>query len=230
VLEQAAQTAGAKDHRLGPDDEDLPGAYLEGGYSANPAVFFDKHEPLFVAPDSRFDQLLEHDVQQGLAGEVADKKCSGAALAAKCSDAQLAFVITVEGDTEVLHVDEGLPRRLAHDFDGVLVSQEIAAFDRVVGVVFPVVAPVGKGGVDSALSRIGVAAHRVDFADDGDAGPFSPRRDGRSHSRQPGSNYKDIMLQHGRLFLRSILFYRFSAKRPIRIQVAVVPRDKRTVQ
>ena len=111
-LEQAAQTAGAKDHRLGPDDEDLPGAYLNGGYSANPAVFFDKsgHEPLFVAPDSRLDQLLEHDVQHGLAGEVADKKCSGAALTAERPGAQLAFVITVEGDTEVLHVDKGLPR------------------------------------------------------------------------------------------------------------------------
>ena len=131
-----------------------------------------------------------------MAGEVADEECPGAALSTEGPSAQSALVVTVEGDAEVLHVDESLARCLAHDLDGVLIAQVVAALHRVIGVVFPFVAPVGEGRVDAALGCVRVAAHRVHFADDCCGGTSSSGRDGRPHPCQTCADYQDIMLEH----------------------------------
>ena len=110
--------------------------------------------------------------------------------------AQASVVVAVEGHPHVLHVDQGLARRLAHDLDGVLVPQEVAALHRVVGVVFPLVAPVGEGGVDASLGGAGVAAHRVDLADYRRVGSVGVGGNGGAHSGQPGADHQDIVLQH----------------------------------
>ena len=201
-LEHPAEAAGAEYDRLSPDGVDLAGSYLQGHNAADLAVFDYQgaDEPLFVAPDPRLDELLEHHVEQGLAGEVADEEGPGAALAAEGPGAQFAFVVAVEGDAEVFHVDQGLTRRLAHDLDCVLVAQVIAAFHRVVGMFFPIIAAVCEGGVDASLGRVGVAAHRVHLADDCCVGAACPGRDGRPHSRQACADYQDIMLEHACLF------------------------------
>ena len=154
------------------------------------------HEPLFVAADAGLDELLEHDVEQGLSGEVADEEGAGAALTAEGAGAQVAFVVPVEGDAEVLHVNEGPSGGAAHYFDSVLVAQEVTALHRVVGVVFPVIAPVGEGRVDAALRRVGVAADGVNFTDNRRAGAVGAGRDGCPHTGKSGADYQDIMLQH----------------------------------
>ena len=72
-------------------------------------------------------------------------------LATESPGAQAAVIVPIEGDAHVLHVDQGGARLTTHHLDGVLVSQEVAALDGVVGVVFPVVAAIQKGRVDAAL-------------------------------------------------------------------------------
>ena len=106
-------------------------------------------------------------MEQCLSGEVANKKGAGTALSTECPSAELAVVVAVESNTHVLHVDQGSAGLATHDLDGVLVAQVVAAFDRVVGMVFPVVAAIQQGGVDPALGSIGVTAHRMHLADDG---------------------------------------------------------------
>ena len=96
----------------------------------------------------------------------------------------------------MFHIDEGLAGRAAHHLNGVLVAQEIAALDGVVGVIFPIVAPVEEGGVDAALGGVGMAAYRMNLADNGGVGPVGPGGDGRAHSGQAGADYQNIMLQH----------------------------------
>ena len=96
----------------------------------------------------------------------------------------------------MLHVNQGLSGGTAHNLDGVLVTEEVAALDGIVGVVFPVVATVGKSGVDAALGGVGMAPHGMHFADDSGVGALCPGRDGRAHTGKAGANHKDIMLQH----------------------------------
>ena len=197
-LEHSSEAAGAENDGLRPDGVYLTGTYLQGHDAADLAVFDDQgsDEPLFVTPHSRLDELFEHHVEHGLTGEVADEECSGAALAAEGAGPQVALVVPVEGDAEVLHVDQCPARGLAHDLYRILIAQEVAALHRVVGVVFPVIAAVGQRGVDAALGRVGVTSHRMYLADDGRVGPVRPRGYRRPHAGQTGSDYQDIMLQH----------------------------------
>ena len=148
--------AGGEDDGLGADGVNLPRPYFQGHDAAYLAVLDDEggNEPLFVAADAGLDELLEHHVEQGLPGEVANEEGARAALAAEGPGAQVALVVAVEGDAEVLHVNQGPARRPAHDLDGILITEEVAALDRVVGVVFPIVATVGQGCVDAALGCV----------------------------------------------------------------------------
>ncbi len=134
----------------------LAGADLKGHDPADLAAFLDErgHEPFFITANARFNQLLEHDVEQGLAGEVSNEEGAGAALSTKGPGAQAALIVAVERDPHVFHVDERLPGRLTHYFNGVLIPQVIAAFYRVIGMLFPFVTPIGKGRVDAALGRV----------------------------------------------------------------------------
>ena len=116
--------------------------------------------------------------------------------------AQPSLVVPVERHPHVLHVDQGLPRRLAHNLDRVLVSQEVAALNRIVGVVFPLVPPVGQRRIDAALGRVGVTPHRVDLADYGGVGPAGVGRNRSPHPGQSGPYHQNVMLQHGCHFLQ----------------------------
>jgi hypothetical protein len=71
----------------------------------------------------------------------------------------------VEGHAEVLELEEGVGRLLAHDLDGVLVAEVVRALDRVERVRLPGVLGV-EGRVDPALSRVRVRADGVDLGDD----------------------------------------------------------------
>jgi hypothetical protein len=82
-------------------------------------------------------------VKQGLPREVTDEESSSAALSTECPSSQTTFVVTVERDAKMLHVDKSLTGSLTHDLNGVLVSQKVTALHRVIGMVFPLVTAVG---------------------------------------------------------------------------------------
>ena len=197
-FEKPAAAAGAENNRLGPDGVDLAGADFQGRYPRHlPLLHYQRgNEPLLVAADAGLDQLLEHHMEQGLAGEIAHKKGARPPLPAKGPGAQFALVVPVKGNPHVFHIDERLAGRAAHHLNGILVAQEIAALDGVIGVIFPIIPPVEQGGVDAPLSGVGMAAYRMNLADNGGVGAAGPGGDGRPHSGQPGADYQNIMLQH----------------------------------
>ena len=94
----------------------------------------------------------------------------------------------VEWQAHVLEVVDAVDGFLAENLGRRLVDQEVAPFDRVVGVVFPrVVFEVRQSGGDPSLSGPGVRPGRVELADDGGADPLA--RLERGHEpRAPGSD------------------------------------------
>ena len=138
-------------------------------------------------------------MQQRLAREVGNEEGAVPALAAECAGPQVARFVAVEYDSHVLHVDHFPARLPTHDLDGVLVAQVVAALDRVVGVVAPVIAPIGQRGVDAALGRVGVASHRVYLADDGHVGAVAVGGQRRTHPRQPCAYDQHIVVEHALL-------------------------------
>ena len=117
-----------------------------------------------------------------MAGEVGDEEGAGALLAAEAAGAEASFLVAVEGDAHVLHGDDFASGHAAHDLDGVLVAEVVAAFDRLEGVLFPVVAAVGEGGVDAALGGAGVAADGIELANEGGVGAVGIGGEGGAHT------------------------------------------------
>ena len=156
-------------------------------------------EPLLVAGDllGVLHQLLVEDVHDRLAGDVGDVVGAGRGGAAEGAGAELALLVAVEGDAEVLEVEDLLRRLAAHDLDRVLVAQVVGALDRVEGVRLPGVAGV-EGRVDPALGRIGMRADGVDLADDPDRDALLGGRQGGPLSGQAGTDYENVMGWHER--------------------------------
>ena len=156
-------------------------------------------EPLLVAGDRLgvLHQLLVEHVHDRLAGDVGDVVGAGGGGAAEGAGAELAFLVAVEGDAEVLEVEDLLGRLAGHDFDRVLVAEVVGALDRVEGVRLPGVAGVERG-VDPALRGVGVRAHRVDLADDPDRYALLGRRQGGPLPGQAGADYENVMRGHER--------------------------------
>ena len=84
-FKEPAAAAGAEDNRLGPDGVDLAGADFQGRYPGHLPVLHNQpgDEPFLVAADAGLDQLLEHHMEQGLAGEIAHEKGARPPLAAE---------------------------------------------------------------------------------------------------------------------------------------------------
>ena len=93
-------------------------------------------------------------MQERLPGEVGYEECARLALPAECARAEPPLIVAVEYDAHMLHRDDFVARLAAHHLNGVLVAEIVAAFDGVIGVFAPVVAPVGQRRVDAALSRV----------------------------------------------------------------------------
>ena len=92
-------------------------------------------------------------------------------MAAEAALGDLAVRRAVEGQAHVLQVVDRLDGLAAHDLDGVLVGQVVAALDGVEHVPLPVVLlEVAERRADAALGGAGVRAGRVELAEDGDVG------------------------------------------------------------
>jgi uncharacterized spore protein YtfJ len=70
-------------------------------------------------------------VHDRLAGDVGDVVGAGGGGAAEGAGTELAFLVAVEGDAEVLEVEDFLRRLAGHHFDRVLVAEVVGALDRV---------------------------------------------------------------------------------------------------
>ena len=127
-------------------------------------------EVLLVAVDllGVLHELLVEHVHDRLAGDVGDVVGARRGGAAEGARAEVAALVAVEGDAQVLEVDDLLRRLAAHDLDRVLVAEVVGALDRVEGVRLPRVVRVERR-VDPALRGVRVRADRVDLRDDPDA-------------------------------------------------------------
>ena len=193
--------AGGQDHVLGR--EGLHGARADVARhdaDAGAVVVEDQRgdEPLLVAIDAIAvleDLLVEH-VEHRLAGDV--RHIGGAVHrgAAERAQVELARLVAVEGDPDVLEVHD-LPGGLAaHDLDGVLVAQEVRALDRVEGVRAPVVRRV-DGRVDAAGGRHGVRAHGVDLAQKRHRRPRVRGGQRRALAGETRADDEDVVCRHG---------------------------------
>ena len=198
-LEDPAEPAGRDDDGLGADEVDVAGPHLHDDRAAALAVLDDEGEdkPLLVDPDVGPDDLLVEDVEEGLAGEVGHEEGACLALSAEGAGAEAALLVAAEDDAHVLHGDDLAARLAAHDLDGVLVAQVVAALHRVEGVVLPGVAALGEGRVYAALGRVGVAADGVDLRDDGHVRAPLLRGEGRPHACEPRAYDENVVVEHG---------------------------------
>ena len=143
-LVDLAGAAAGEDHVLGLKGLHPPAAHVARDRPRAAALLVLEQrgrEPLLVAVDGLvvLHQLLIEHVQHRLAGDVGDV---GGALhrgSAERAQVHFAVLVAVEGDADVLQVHDLGGRLRAHDFDRVLVAQEVRALDRVVGVGAPVV-------------------------------------------------------------------------------------------
>ena len=61
-------------------------------------------------------------------------------------------------------------------------------------MVFPTIAAVGEGGVDTALGGVGVGTDGVDLADDGYISALFMGGDGGAHARESRAYHQYVML------------------------------------
>ena len=154
-------------------------------------------EPLLVAVHGLvvLHELLVEHVEDRLAGDVGHVVGAGGAGPTEGARAELAALVAVERDADVLQVQELFGRLAAHDLDGVLVAQEVGALHRVVGVGLPGVLGLQRR-VDPPGGRHGVRADGVHLAQDRDGRARVGRRQGRPLAGEAGADDEDVVLWH----------------------------------
>ena len=94
----------------------------------------------------------------------------------------------------MLELVDVVRRLVAEDLDGVLVAEVVRPLDGVGGVLLGVVlGRVPQGGVDPALGRAGMAAHRVDLREESHVRALIVRLDGCAHARATGAYDEDVV-------------------------------------
>ena len=199
-LPDLAVAAAGEDHGLGAEQLHRAVADVAADGADAVALVIDGQrgrEVLLVAGDvvGVLHQLLVEDVHDRLAGDVGDVVGAGGRGAAEGARAELALLVAVEGDPEVLEVQQLLRRLLAHDLDRVLVGQVVRALDGVEGVGLPAVVLL-QGGVDPALGCVGVGADRVDLAHDPDRDACLGRGEGGALTREPRPDHQYVVVRH----------------------------------
>jgi hypothetical protein len=200
--EGLARPTRGEDHALGREDLELAVADLaRDDPGAVPVLARQQRgdEPLLVAVDAlvvAHELLVEH-VQQRLAGDVGHVVGARLGGAAEGARPEAALVVAVEGDAQVLEVQDLVGRLAAHDLDRVLVAQVVRSLDGVEGVRLPGVLGVERR-VDPARRGVGVRAHGMDLAHDPDRRPRIRRGEGRALAGEAGTDDEDVVGGHGR--------------------------------
>jgi hypothetical protein len=203
VVDLAVAT-GRQDHCLGAEQLGLAVAHVARDHAGYLAVLVGHEsgvEPLLVAEHLVvLEKLLVEHVEDRLAGDVRHVVGAGGRGAAEGAGAELALLVAVEGHAEVLEIEDLLGRGLAHDLDGVLVTQVVRALDGVERVRLPAVLGIQRR-VDAALRRVGVRADWVDLGEDAHGGPRLGGGQCRSLSGEACSYYKNVVGGHGAAIL-----------------------------
>ena len=199
----AAEAAGREDRRLRGHEFELAVADVVGDDPRPDAVFDgqSRGEVFFVDLDAEALQLLPKGVQDDEPRDVGRVACAGRTGAAErpLSDAPVGHA--GEDAAAMLEPDDLARCVLGHRLDRVLVAQIVRALGAVEGVVFRrVVLTIAKRGVDPALSRAGVAAHRMHLRDDRDVGTEFGCFDGCAHPGETAPDHDDVVLDHVLLF------------------------------
>jgi hypothetical protein len=199
-LEHLAEAAGREEGGLALEDVEVTGRELIGDHArqrrvgAGSAVVAGEghveHDELREEVDVAGHALLVQGLQDHVAravGRVTGPPHRGfpvvAGVATEAALVDAAVGRAVEGQAQVLELDDGVDRLAAHDFGRRLVDQVVAALHRVEGVPLPgVVLHVGQRRAHAPLGGAGVGTGGVQLGQDGR--PAAPGRlDGRS---QPG--------------------------------------------
>jgi hypothetical protein len=124
-------------------------------------------EPFLVAVDllRALHQLLVQHVQDRVARDVRHVVRAGGRGPTERARSQVPGAVSVEGDPDVLQVQDLVRGLAAHDLDRVLVAEVVRALDRVERVRFPRVLGI-QGRVDAASGGHGVRADGMDLGDD----------------------------------------------------------------
>ena len=127
-----------------------------------------------------------------MAGDVGDVVGAGGRGAAERARAEVARVVAVEGDAEVLEIQDLVGRLAAHDLDRVLVAEVVRALDRVERVRLPRVLGVERR-VDPAGGGDRVRADRVDLRDDRHGRARLGGGQGRPLAGEAGTDDEDVV-------------------------------------
>ena len=193
---EPARAAGGEDDRLRADRLQAAVQEIPGDHALAAVVVDDElpGEELLVGRDVALHHLLVEDVDQDVAGDVG--RVGGARLAGRAERPlrDPAVLGAREDGAPVLELVDVAGRLVAEDLDRVLVAQVVGALDRVVGVLLGVVlGGVPERGVDPALGRAGVAAHRMDLREKRDVGAEIVRLDRGAHARQAGADDEHVV-------------------------------------
>ena len=205
-LVHPARSAGGEHDRLGVEDVDVAGGQLVGDDAGGdrPAGCLGQRdvqrvelvEELDVVLDAVLVQRLQDHVAGAVGGVTGASDGSLAVVAGVPAEAALvdaALGGAVERHPHLLQVEHRVDGLLAHDLDGVLVGEVVAALDGVEGVPLPVVLfDVGQRRAHAALRGAGVAARRVQLGQHRGAHPRTRLHRG-AHARPAGADDDDVV-------------------------------------
>ena len=162
-----ARAARAENDGFGGDGTNAPRADVEGRDAAHPAVVDEQRgdEPLVVSGDGVvFEGGLKEGVQHVEAGFVGGKEGAFDAHATKGADAHATVFVAAPGAPPMLELDDFVNGFFDKGFNHVLIRQEVAAFDGVVGVQVKAVV-FAQCCCRAPFGRDRVASHGIDFGD-----------------------------------------------------------------
>ena len=200
-LVHPARAAGGEHDGLGVKDVNVAGGQFVGddagghravrGLGEHQVKSVELVEELDVVLDAVLVQRLQNHVAGTVCGVTGSAHRGLAVVAGVPAEAALvdaALRRPVERHPHLFQIEHRVDGFLAHDLDGVLVGEIVAALDGVEGVPLPVVVlDVGQRRAHAALGRAGVAAGRVQLRQNRGAHPGSGLH-GRPHPGAAGAD------------------------------------------
>ena len=203
----AASATRGQQHGLGVQFVQVAGFQFQRGYADHVALSVAdqvQRHPFHEEVGLGFDVLLVQRVQHGVAGTVG--RGAGALhglltvvgrVAAEGALVDGAVGVAVERHAEVFELDHHLGCFAAHELDGVLVGQPVAALDGVVEMVVPVVfALVAQRCGHAALRCHGVRAGGEDLGQAGHVQACAGQFQRGAHARAAGTDDDHVEMSH----------------------------------
>src|SRR5450755_1792394 len=199
----AAIAAGRKDSHVRTEPMQFALGEIERDDAATCAVFHDEidHEIFDEKRRAMADRLLIQRMQHRMSGAIG---CRAGALrnaltevsrhAAERTLIDAAVIGARKRHTVMLKLDDCARRLLAHELDGILITQPIRTFDGVVHVPAPIILThIAKGCADTALCRDRMAARRKEFRHACRGKSRLGEPEGGAQARTSGTDHNDVV-------------------------------------